>query len=337
MRGGVFGLLLLALGCSSGVKLTLAKVDQPLQLRGAFVYPFAFRYEQPAYRSFELSQRLIDVALQSSGERLEVWGPSEFKVMRPEDDGAWVATTALPLLLKSGARPEQGVIIRPWAEKRLSSSSHDVQDAKGRGRGGSISEETTYLGHVEVVYPTNQQVLIEATGEVKVDPFTEPPPEAEFDPEPQLTALMEKLMAAAMKKLKPHLAERDVTQALPPLKVAVTPAAALRFADSRPSAELEMARMDAVELELFQQARAKYLSPELTDSEASAAIKLPAGLLVRTQPDDGRTMVAAGDVITAIDDAPALPQVLARLRFAAAPASIKVRQKSGAIIEAVLP
>src|SRR5687767_8572532 len=118
--------------CASGFQLTAKEPGTPLELVGVFVYPFGFRWEEPAYRSFELSQRLIDVALAEGGHALSFYGPSEFKVMREKDDGAWVASTALPLLTTQGARPEQGIVVRPWAERRVTSSQAEAQDARGR-------------------------------------------------------------------------------------------------------------------------------------------------------------------------------------------------------------
>lgn len=326
-----FALLLLA-GCSS-VPLTTHEPSQKLELVGAFVYPFAFRWDEPAYRSFELSQRLIQGAIEAGGSQLSFWGPGEFKVMRPDDDHAWVATTALPLLTGGGFRPDQAVIIRPWAEKRVSSSTQEAQDARGRRAGASANEETEYIGHIEVVFPAGAEDLIDGSASVKVDPFAEAPPDADFDPAPQLTALMDRLMRAAVKKVAAWSVSRT-SQELPAVPLAFTPAASLRWQDgARPPAELEMARMDSASLDLFLQARAKFLNPALDDLTAAKLSKMLPGLLVM---GPGLTSLSPGDLITTLDGQPAAPQVWARLRFSPqVPA--KARKPSGEIVEVLLP
>ena len=57
---------LLLVGCSS-VSVTTHSPSQDLELVGAFIYPFGFRWEEPAYRSFELSQRLVGSAIEVGG------------------------------------------------------------------------------------------------------------------------------------------------------------------------------------------------------------------------------------------------------------------------------
>jgi hypothetical protein len=329
-------LLALALplvSCSSA-HITVHTAPQHLDIVGAFVYPFAFRWEEPAYRSFELSQRLVDAAVETVGDRLSFWGPSEFKVMRSDDDAAWVATTALPLLTATAARPDQGLVIRPWAEKRITSSLQEAQDAKGRRAGASSSEETVYLGHLEVVHPSTHALLFEVDGEVKVDPFAESGPEADYDPCPPLTSLMERLMRAAAKKIGGWAADRTA-QPLPQVPFAFTPAAAVRWSDgARGSAELEMARMDSASLDLFLQARARFLNPKVPDLTAAKISKLNPGLYVSGPPPSGP--LTEGDLLTLLDEQPAQPQVWARLRFSPQ-VSAKVKGPTGEVREVLLP
>ncbi|MBL8954642.1 MAG: hypothetical protein JNK82_27945 [Myxococcaceae bacterium] len=328
-------LVVMALGLTgcSAVSVSTHSPSQQLELVGAFVYPFGFRWEEPAYRSFELSQRLVGSAIDVGGSTLSFWGPGEFKVMRADDDHAWVATTALPQLTATGARPDQAVIIRPWAEKRVNSSSQEASDARGRRAGASAMEETEYIGHIEVVFPPGAEIIVEGSASVKVDPFAEPSPDADYDPTPQLTALMDKLMRAAVKQVVRWSTSRT-TQELPPVQFAATPAAALRFSDAaRPSAELEMARMDAASLDLFLQARARFLNPSLDDAKAAKISKMLPGLVVLGPGPSG---LGDGDLITTLDGQPAAPQVWARLRFSPqVPA--KARKPTGEIVELLLP
>jgi hypothetical protein len=330
-------LAVLLLAACGSVKLTVKEPSQKLELVGAFMYPFGFRWDEPAYRSFELSQRLLDAAIDASGDQLAFWGPDEFRVMRPDDDAAWVASTALPLLTGTAARPEQGIVIRPWAERRVSNSTQEASDAKGRARGGSNSQETEYIGHVEVIFPSNHEVIIEAEDHVFIDPFAEPTPENDFDPTPPLTHMMEKLVKACVKKASKYAVARP-TMKLPSLHLAMTPTASLRWQDgARPPAELEMAKMDSASLDLFIQARTRFLNPGLSDAAAAKLAKLPIGLYVLPPVDDPKWNVSEGDVLTAIDADKAEPQVWARLKFASAPAEVKVRKPSNEVVEVLLP
>ena len=324
--------LLVLCGCSS-VSVVTHPPPRALELVGVFVYPFGFRWDEPAYRSFELSQRLVDVAVAEGGNRLSFWGPGEFRVMRPDDDAAWVATTALPLLTQTGARPDQGIIVRPWAEQRVSSSLQEASDAKGRRAGATNAQETLYIGHVEIVHPATHEPLLEAEAQVKVDPFADPGPDADFDPAPALTQLMERLMRESMAKMKVY-AGRRTAQELPNAPLAYTPAAALHWSDgARPSADLEMVKMDAAQLDLFLQARARYLNPKLSDLQAAKLMRLHPGLAVM---GPGLSQLSEGDLITTLDGQPAAPQVWARLRFSPqVPA--KVKKPSGEVAEVMLP
>ncbi len=308
---------------------------QKLELTTAFVYPFDFKWEEPVYRRFELSQLLLEQALRHSGDRFAFFGPSEFKVMKPADNGAWVASTALPLLVGSGRRADQGVIIRPWAERRTNSSVQEAVDKKGKSAGMATMEETIYLGHVEVVHPSSGQVLVEVSSEVKVDPFATDGAEDEADPARPLTRLMAGLMFEAIKAIGDQAMSRPARPELG-LTVALTPRATLSYAeDGKASTDVELAAKDAVTQEIFIQDRAKYLAPFLSPSEIPRVVKMPAGVYVAAAP--GGSKVNAGDLLLTIDGEPALPQMLARLRFAEVPAQVRVRRSTGEETEVILP
>jgi hypothetical protein len=91
--------------------------------------------------------------------------------------------------------------------------------------------------------------------------------------------------------------------------------------------------MDSASLDLFLQARARFLNPTLNDAVAAKLSKMQPGLAVL---GPGVGAMAEGDLITTIDDQPAAPQVWSRVRFTpAVPA--KVRKPSGEIVEMMLP
>ncbi|MBX7113573.1 MAG: hypothetical protein K1X64_04495 [Myxococcaceae bacterium] len=285
-----------------------------------------------------MSQRLIDVGIEVAGNRLAFYGPSEFKVMRANDDSAWVATNALPLLLASGSRPDQGVVIRPWAEKREGNSSQETSDAKGRSRGAGQSMEMSYLGHLEIVHPSSREVLVELTGEVKVDPFSAPTDEDEYDPAKALTHLMESLMRKALAELTEYAPERNSSSAPFPYVLALTPKTALAYqGDSQTAFETTaLGKLDALEADLVQQSRARFACRTLSDLDAAKAVRLPPGLLVVEIPAEG-SKLSKGDVLLQIDQDPALPQRLARQWLTGLPVQVKVRKAGGGETEVVLP
>jgi hypothetical protein len=320
-------------GCKSAIQIKLH--PRPgTTVHAAAVYPFGFRWDERAYRSFELSQRLIRVLEDKLGEQVLMFGPSEFKVFRPQDDNAWVATNVVSLLPSVSLRAENAVVLRPWAERRLFTSQKELLDAKGRHVGMTTVQETTFIGHIEVLHPSSQEMLVDVSSEVTPDPFAERNDD-EADPSPELTRLMERLAAAAADALEEYARAPTTPQDLD-FKYRFCPKGAFTYADEgRPAIEFELTRMDPVEAELFTQGRVRFANPGISDADASKLGKLPAGLLVIDAKDGGK--VQPGDLLMAIDGQPALPQSLERLRFAPVPAQVKVRRPSGEITEVVLP
>ncbi|MFZ5470702.1 MAG: hypothetical protein ACOZIN_14820 [Myxococcota bacterium] len=329
----LLALSLAAVGCKSGVA---KRVDLPgeLLVLAVAVYPFGFRWDEPAYRSFELSHRLIESAKAAANDRLFFFGPSEFKVFRPQDDNAWASSSVVSRLPACGVRPERAMVLRPWAEKRVHTAQKELYDGKGRAVGMAAVQETIYLGHVEVLHPSSQKVVVELTGEAVVDPFSEVP-EREFDPAPELTALMERLTTTAIQALEDHAAPLNEPKELP-FTVAFNPKAAFTYAeDGRPSLELQIATMDPVESELLTQNRARFANPEVSEAETTQWSRLPGGLVVTRSSEEANVQV--GDILLTVDGQPALPCALDRLRYLPVPAQVKVRRASGAIEEVVLP
>lgn len=335
MRAGAL-LALLLLSCSGPFHKVVKRPAAPLALTTVFVYPVQLKGSaEPAWRTFEVTQRLLDVGLREAGDALAFYGPSEFKVMRWEDEGAWVATTALPLLTHAGSRQDQGVVLRASAEKRVSSSVQEAVDAKGKPKGATSAEETVYLAKVDVVHPATREVLVEVSGQVATSPFDEPLGDEEFDPAPRFTRLLERLTREAVRELARHAAERPVGEEHG-LTLAVTPKTSVGWHDEgAPSAEVEVFRLDPLEAEVFLQNRARFLSPWLPEPLPMKLAKLPAGAYVVAAPGDGK--LKPGDVVTEVDGQPGLPQVLARARFLGRPSQLKVRRAEGALEEIVFP
>ncbi len=312
--GAVLLLALAGPACRKSGHTLRGEVPEGLSASAVFVYPFLFRWPEPDWRSFELSQRLIDVALAEAGEQALFFGPSEFKVYRPDDDNAWAASNAVTLLASYGVRPEQALVMRTWAERRTQSGQGELLDARGRTVGQSVLEETTWVGHVEVLHPSTRQRVLELSGQAKADPFAERTDDG-ADPAPELTHLMELLTRQALRELKSHLR--------PPREPSPAPATVALI----PQSASESSEMDPLDAELLRQQRLRFANPTLEPTLLDRLMRLPAGLYVLSAPVGGK--LAPGDLILEIGSQPALPQVLARTRLDPTPLQARVRHATG--------
>lgn len=323
-------LAVLATGCKSGFQKKLF-VAPSLSASAVFVTPFGFRWPEPAYRSFELSHKVLDIAQEKVGEQVLLFGPPEFKVYRAEDNG-WAGSSAVTLLPAARVRPENALLLRPWAEKRITSSRREITNAQGKAVGVGAGEDVTFIGHVELIHPSTQTLVVEVVGEAAVDPFAEKKPEEEADPAPELTKLMQALTAEAFAQLQGHLKPPAAPRELPVVSLAFHPAEAFRYAEEgRPA--LDSLAQDALELELLRTARVRYANPSLSDAEAAKLLKLPGGLIVKEAKPG--SPLKEGDVITTVEGQPALPPTLQRARFKEG-VLLKVRRTDGSTTEVVL-
>lgn len=339
-RAGIRFFVLLVLGllsaCAGRQKL---KAPEGFQVTAAVVYPFGFKWEAPGYRAFELSQRLIDVGLGENGDRVAYFGPSEFRIIQFDENQAWVASTALPLLVKNGFKPEQAVVLRPWAEKRVNSTSQEAEDAKGRTRARGATSLTTYLAHVEVLHPSTGTVLLDLTKEFSVDPFEAAAraakEELDSDPDPELTEALEELMREAAGSLARYTVSGERPRELP-YTLALTPAEAMRYSvGTELEARLENTTRDAADSAVFLQTRAMFANPRLPSEVAAKLVKLPPGIYVVAAP--AGSPLRPGDLILGVEGHGALPQILHRARLKGSPPQLKVRRGSGGEEDVYLP
>lgn len=312
-------------------------IPPELTAHAVVVYPLGFRWSEPAWRSFELSQRLLDVALAEAGDAALFLGPSEFKLYRPQEDNPWRASNVVSRLAALGLRAEQALVLRPWVERRVQSAQRELQDAQGRHLGVSTVEETTFLGHVEVLHPTSGNVLVEVTGEAVSNPFAQRSEEDEgADPSPELTRLMVGLTREALGALDDTL--RPPREPSPPLveEVALVPWVAFEYAqEGRPALAPKLATLDALDVEVVRQQRLRFANPELPSEALPRLARLPAGLYVLEASEGGK--LAPGELVVSLDGAPALPQTLARVRFSPTPIQARIRLPDGSFTERLLP
>lgn len=323
-------LLVLALGlagCHSGITRTLKPPATPLTVSTIVVYPVQLTGTQAlGWREFELGQRLVDVGLAKYGGRLAFFGPSEFKVSR-WSEAAWTASTVVPSLIRSGRKPDETLILRANAEKRVANSAMERRDAKDLAKGGIVTEEVTWVCALELVRPSTGEVLAELTGQVTVDPFT-PTGEEEFDPDSPMTHLLERMALEALKWSAKALPDDAPDLDAPPVTLAMSPAITAAQADTG------LSGLDALAAEVWVQNRARFLTPKLPETDVSTVARLPLGLLVLDA--SANAGVQPGDVIVRVDDAPPLPQVLyrKRLRGGGVPVTVK---RGGAEHDVVIP
>lgn len=314
-------------GCASGVRSVVRQPEGELQVAAVVVTaPRLTGVEAAGWRSFELGQRQVAVALREAGERLAIFGPGEVRVTRWEEPG-WLGNTAVPLLVRDGLAAEQAVLLRAAVERRDASSTQEREDAQGRAKGGMATAETQWLVTVELLHPSSRLVLGEFSSAVTVDPFAAPTGEEDFDPAPPMTRLLEQLTKEALRVLRRW--ERGGTSARDPgLTLALSPAVVAAQPDA------SRAQPDALQAEVWMQGRARFLQPWLPESEAMKLARTPASLLVVAAPGDA--VVQPGDLIIDVDGRPPLPEVLARRRLGGAPVPLRVG-RGGVEREALLP
>ncbi|MFT3709028.1 MAG: hypothetical protein QM817_15380 [Archangium sp.] len=323
----VLPLLVLVTGCASGITKNIKPPAEPISVRAIVITPVRITGEEsPGWRRFELGQRQVDAALRDVGDRFAIFGPGEVQISRWEEPG-WLGNTAVPVITRAAIPVDQAVLIRTVVERRVANSTQEREDSKGLAKGGVATQETTWLATVELLHPSSRAVLAEFTATVVIDPFAKPTGEEEFDPAPAMTHLLEEMTREAIRVARkweadlPSVRDSRLTMALSPAITAAQPDAAA-------------AQTDALQGEIWVQARARFLTPWLPEELLVKVARTSAGIYVIAAPGDSG--VQAGDVIVSIDGSPALPEVLARKRLKGVPVEVKIG-RGGKEQDAVIP
>lgn len=321
------GLCAALAGCSSGITKVIRPPESPITV-SAVVIP-AVRItgtDAPGWRRFELAQRLVLLGLSERGEKLAFFGPSEVQISRWEEPG-WLGNTAVPALARAAIPVDQALLLRATVEQRLGSTTQEREDSAGLAKGGVASQETQWLVSVELIHPSSRQTLAELSGSVVIDPFAPPTGEEEFDPAPPMTRLLEKLAKGALgiarrwEADRPTVSEAGLTLALSPAITASQPDAAA-------------SQTDALQAEIWMQARARFLAPWLSDDQAAKLARAAPALYVVAAP--GGASVQPGDLIVSVDEQPPLPEVFARKRLGGTGVVVRVG-RGGNERDAVIP
>jgi hypothetical protein len=328
----VLALLLLGPGCASrGAVRVEAEPDRPIGARVAVVYPYAFRWDEPPIRSFEKS---MDVVLHLvAKERLLVYGPGDYQLLRPADRDPSVGTDIVRTLLVHGLDARAFLAFRGWAERRVARGMA-VVEGKGRTLAAS-SEDVTYVAHLEVWDAAAGRTVLEVSGSVQALPPGDRP---DHDPAPELTGLHRRLVEEAWALLEPRL----TAPRLPgnPLDVRWLPAAALDWAPpGQPSLRERMAGMDPVLADLERLNAYRYFDPAAPPRRLNGDLRLPGGLLVVGVRGPAADVLREGDVVVAVcGEAPASPQALQRAIALSGPDGARVTAARGADrLELALP
>jgi len=276
-------------GGAGGVR-TRRPLAHPINGRVVAVYPFSFRWEEPPWRQHLLSMDAVDAL--SRRNRVVLFGPGEFRVLRPDADDPRLGTDLMRTLADRGQPVTGFVALRAWAERRVAQTSTTV-----RGGGAAAAVETRYVEHLELLDGQGDGVLLELEGEALGEPGAAVDPS---DPTPELTRLHRRLVAAAWEALLPRLGDRPLpglpveTRWLPAAALAWSPAVSAGPGSTADPLEADLARLGAY----------RFVDPGADDATLAKRLRLPGGLLVE-RAEGPFAALRAGDVITAVNGEPA--------------------------------
>jgi hypothetical protein len=328
------GLLGLA-ACASGPRVEVRhRSSGPIAARVAAVYPYAFRWEEPPFRVHEKS--MDEVLFLVARDRLLVFGPGEFQVLRAGEPSPLAATDLVAVLTQRGLGSLDFLAFRGWAERRIAISLGQLEQS---GKLVAVSsQDVTYVAHLEVA-DADGEVLVELQAEAEAGKAEDRP---EYDPMPELTALHRRLLQAAWEEIEPRLTAPPL--APPPIEVRWLPASTLDYGGpAQATLKERMLAMEALEADMARSAVYRYYAPSLSDRQIGQEMRLPGGLYVLRARPPFAGQLEHGDVILQVEGEHAVgPQVLQRalaaprdgplhLRIARGPARLEVEVPAMAV------
>ena len=321
--------------CASQPFKVELKPGKPLEAQAVAVFPFQFRWEQPAWRSYELSQLLTLQAMETG--RYAVFGPGEFRLVHGQAANPFVGSDLVLSLADRGLSPTAALVFRAGAEKRSTSAVKQVFDPQGKPKGHGRIEEAMVVARIEVFHSASREIVAVATGHADLDPFRTSDPS---DPLPELTGLLQALMAEVLTRLEERAPGLLVERA-PGFEYLWNPKAAFEFSlEGKPALSETLEKADALDRELLVGARLRFFHPEAEAGAMKALERLPAGLYVTEVGEAARAAgLRSGDLVVGVEREPALPQALQRALRRAAPGTslaLQVRRETG-IVTVALP
>ncbi len=320
----------LAALCSCTSVPVRVRAGPVLDVQAVAVYPCNFRYDEPAYRAYEVSQAL---ALQAvATRRFAVFGPGEFKLVRSSSENPFVGSDLALQLADRGLSAVAALVFKPTLEKRSQSAVKQLFDEQGRPRGSARVEEATLVARLEVFHSASREVIADAAGQVEVDPLT---PRDATDPLPEATALLKRLMSRVLDAIAERAPGKEVERAAG-FDFVWNPKAALDFSvEGRPALAEALSKLDALEQEVALEARLRFFHPTLAASLLGKLGRLPGGLYVTAVSEAATPSgLQPGDLVLAVNDEQASPQSLQRALRAALPGqpiALRVKRSSGLV------
>jgi hypothetical protein len=301
-------LALLLAGCSAHTVRVDLVPGKPLPAQAMAVFPFDFRWETPAWRSWELSQVLTSQIVATN--RYMVFGPGEFKLIRGEASNPFLGSDLVLSIADHGVSPTAALVLRPSAERRVHSELKQLFDSDGKPRGSERVEFVTVFARLEAFHSATRERVATAQGSVEIDPFAA---RDGSDPLPELTALMKQMTAKLLDELEERAPGEEIARA-PGFEFLWNPKAGLDFAlEDKPPLRQRLEQSDPLERDLIVENQLRFFHPDLDLRTVVALKKLPGGLWVTEV--DGRARAAGlqvGDLVVEVAGAPAHPQSLHR-------------------------
>jgi hypothetical protein len=248
-----------------------------------------------------LSARLGLRAVSAASGRALVWGPTEIHPLHPER-ADWTATDALGSIKAAGVTPTEVLLLRARLDR---TSAEGRQEVAGRGGGAGIGASAEWIDRVrvELIHPSSGRIVVESNAEVRVDPFR-----TDGDgPGP----LLDRVLDDAVAGLEGRWAHPPRPAVGAWWLLGPTPGAAGLEGEVRRLSQLRMA------------------NPGLGEDEAARLMRRPPGVFIHTA--EITTRLHAGDVVTAIDGAPATPESLDRARQGTRDVRLEVEPPSGTV------
>lgn len=248
-----------------------------------------------------LSARLGLRAVSAASGRALVWGPTEIHPLHPERTD-WTATDALGSIKAAGVTPTEVLLLRARLDR---TSAEGRQEVAGRGGGAGVGASAEWIDRVrvEIIHPSSGRIVVESNSEVRVDPFR-----TDGDgPGP----LLDRVLDDAVAGLEGRWAH--------PLRPAVEAWRLLGPTLGAGGLEGEVRRLSQLRM----------ANPGLEEDEAARLMRRPPGVFIRTA--EITTRLHAGDVVTAIDGAPATPESLDRARQGTRDVRLEVEPASGSV------
>lgn len=245
-----------------------------------------------------LSARLGLRTVAAASGRALVWGASEIHPLHPERSD-WTATDALASVRAAAVAPTEVLLVRARLDR---TSAEGRQEVAGRAGGAGIGTSAEWIDRVrvELIHPSTGRVVVESTAEVRVDPFRT---DGE-GPGPLLDRVAEDALAGLEGRWShPPRPAVDAWRLLGPSGGA--------------GLEAEVRRLTQLRL----------ANPGLGEDEAARLMRRPPGVFIRAA--EVTTRLHPGDVVTAIDGAPATPESLDRARQGARDVRLEVEPERG--------